>query len=245
MKIKSLYINSYSSGAGSLVTTIGMMRFVKHIFHKVAIFRPIVKTKNNNSIDVIFKEFSLKEHIEDSYALTLKEAHLLLSQQNTHDLLQKIVDKYKEIEENYDFVLIIGLGRSIFSHLIDENINLMIAKNLQAPILNILNANNKTEDEIVKNISFAKNLIKNEGLEEFAIFVNQTNQDSIDVLAKYKDKNIFFIPYTQKLNTITMTQVKDSLNATLIEGDYTRLHRISKGIIVASMQIENFLSYFI
>jgi phosphate acetyltransferase len=40
-----------------------------------------------------------------------------------------------------------------------------------------------------------------------------------------------------------MTQVKDSLNATLIEGDYTRLHRISKGIIVASMQIENFLSY--
>ena len=119
MKIKSLYISSLEHSAGSLVVSIGIMSNIKRLYNKVAFFRPIIKEDNHhdNAIELMIKEFSLDIDYKECYGTTLSYAEELLADDNSHDLVQNIMVKYKQLEDKYDFVLIQGLSQSIFTRI--------------------------------------------------------------------------------------------------------------------------------
>jgi phosphate acetyltransferase len=251
MKIKSLYISSLEHSAGSLVVSIGIMSNIKRLYNKVAFFRPIIKEDNHhdNAIELMIKEFSLDIDYKECYGTTLSYAEELLADDNSHDLVQNIMVKYKQLEDKYDFVLIQGLSQSIFTSVVDFDINILLAKNLQAPYISVLKINNQKYKELHEDITIESNTIKESALIHYATFVNRVDPNQIDTLKSEfstndkEIKNLFLLPQTKELSTITMSHIKTELNAKLIVGGKEELNRISSGYKIASMNIDNFLPH--
>ena len=144
-KTSSLYLASLEPTTGSLFISIGLMDILKSRYEKVAFFRPVIKQKSRDDSDITFmrEHFSLIQSYEESYCFNTTEVEKLLAEDKVDQLITKIISHYKKLENKYDFVLIEGLPRSLFSATLDFDINLHLAKNLSTPFIPILNAKEK------------------------------------------------------------------------------------------------------
>ena len=108
----SLYITGTEGSSGKTVVTLGLMHFLQSQVRKVAFFRPIIdsedEARRDSSINLILKHFELDMLYRDTYACTYKEALELVTSGNMSLLIEKIFQKYKALENEYDFVLCQG-----------------------------------------------------------------------------------------------------------------------------------------
>ncbi len=246
MKIKSIYISSLESGTGNLSISIGLMQLFKENFHKVAFFRPIIKTNNDNDINFMRKHFKLKQVKKDSFGFLVEDVQNMLATNKSHELYEKLIEKVKLLEQNYDFVLIQGVSKEALSSTIDFDINLILAKHFNSPFISILNANNKTNDKIYEEMQLeAKSIIK-EGCSHFATFVNKIEVSNYEQLKKLVPKLpylTFFIPLIDELEKLTMLDIKSSLHSKLFFGKTNNLNQKIGDIKIASMTLENYLKW--
>ena len=103
----SLYITGTEGSSGKTVVTLGLMHFLQTQVRKVAFFRPIIdsedEARRDSSINLILKHFELDMLYRDTYACTYKEALELVTSGNMSLLIEKIFQKYKALENEYDF----------------------------------------------------------------------------------------------------------------------------------------------
>lgn len=224
------------------------MDILKSRYQKVAFFRPVIKHKKKRDRDISFmhEHFSLSQSYEESYCFDTVEVEKLLSEEKSDLLLSSVIAHYKRLEAHYDFVLIEGLPRSLFSATIDFDINLHLAKNLSTPFIPILNAINKKPFSILDEIKLEEEIIQNAGVRHFATFVNRVDETLIETLTQDKSvKNAkvmrFFLPHNHELDTPSLQEVKTALNAKMVLGNEEALNTTVKQSKIAAMTLENYL----
>ena len=247
-KTSSLYLASLEPTTGSLFISIGLMDILKSRYEKVAFFRPVIKHKSRRDGDISFMQehFSLSQSYEDSYCFDALEVETLLSSERLDQVLTKVIAHYKRLEEKYDFVLIEGLPRSLFSATIDFDINLHLAKNLSTPFIPILNAKTKDCASILNEIKLEEEIIQNAGVSHFATFVNRIETEFITEINRLNRQTSskvmrFFLPNNHELDTPSLQEIKTALNAKVILGSENSLDNIVKQSKIAAMTLENFL----
>lgn len=246
MGAKSLYITSLEPAAGGLIVTMGIMELLKRKLHDVAFFRPIIADSNekDHDIDFVLERYDLDIRYSQTYGFTMSEAESLIAQNKTNELVEGLIEKFKKLEKNYDFVLIEGLNHSAFSQTIDFDINLMIAKNIGSPLVIVLKGKDKSHKEILEEIAIETDAIKNSGCAHFATFVNRVPQNVFATLSQDKINDFtYFFPEVPELDTPTMYDVFNKLNCSLIFGEQTDLRRVVKQSKIAAMKLENFLEH--
>lgn len=250
MQIKSLYISSLERCNGSLVVTIGLMQLLKTKYRKVAFFRPIIeeRRKKDNNIMTIKNHFSLNIHYEDAHAFTLMEVENRIAMNKTHELYEQILTQVRKLEEEYDFILIEGIGKDLLSSSIDFDINLAIAKNLSAPFISVLNGNEKNLRQLTELIAIESRTIANEGCFHFATFVNRLSPETIESCKAYfKPKKLnyelFFLPNNTDLGAPTLYEVKQALKCKHVFGDKKYLQKTIKGNKIIAMRVEHFFDF--
>jgi len=240
MKTNSLYLSASQVDAGEISISLGFMQFLKTKFQKVAYFKPIVKTKQDNDLLFIKKQFSLKMEIEDMYLYDLQELELLLSNNNLETIISNIIDKYNKLLEHYDFILMQGLSKeNMFG--VNSDLNFTIAKNLSTSFINIINGYGKTNIEIAEDIKIQSQTIKNENINHFATFINKVQENSMSALTKLIDNDTYILPYIKEVDSITMHDVYKGVDAKLLFGTSSFLNQQIAQVKVASMMIDNFL----
>ena len=142
MKIKALYIAAQEKNAGSLFVSMGMMEVLKRNLHRVAFFRPIIYSKNKRDTDINFirQRYNLAIDYEDCYGYDIAEVEELLSNAQADELVENLIEKFKKLEKEYDFVLCEGINKSFLTSTISYDLNVKIAQNFGAPYINIINA---------------------------------------------------------------------------------------------------------
>ncbi|MDO9208092.1 MAG: AAA family ATPase, partial [Sulfuricurvum sp.] len=165
MKTKSLYISSLESSVGSLIVTMGIMEHLKGKLEKVAFFRPVIpnSSERDKDIDFMMNRYPLGMEYTQMYCYTVDEIEGLIAQNLYHEVLEKVIEKFKSLERCYDFVLIEGLNHSYFSNTLDFDINLSIAKNLNSPYISILKGEHKELKAIKDEIHIEAEAIKSAG----------------------------------------------------------------------------------
>ncbi len=244
MNIKSIYIYSQDTQSDNLSISIGMMQFLKKNFYKVAFFKPIIQTIEDNDIDFMLNHFNLKQTIDTTYGFTTKQLLLMLASDNTHKLYETLVEKYQALLDNYDFVLVMGEQIEKLENILDEDINLNISKHFNSPLISIINGKNKTIDQTLEQLQIVQTTIKNNGSNHFATFINNLNKKDIKKFQKLeisKENITFFIPHMKDLEKLTVSEVKDSLDAELIFGTKKNLNHKINSVKIASMTLENFI----
>ncbi len=162
MKIDALYISSVKPHAGSLIISMGMMQMLKTHFERVAFFRPFIEKKDKIDSDINFmlKYYNLEMNIEETYGFYVDEAEELISNNKIQDLLSKLMQKFKNLQKKYDFVLCEGLNQESFSQSIAIDLNVIVSKNLGTPFISVLNAKDLSIKEIIEELKIDKATLK-------------------------------------------------------------------------------------
>ncbi|ADN08692.1 phosphate acetyltransferase [Sulfurimonas autotrophica] len=248
MKIKSLYISAQEKNAGTLFVSMGMMEILKRKLHRVAFFRPIIFDKNirNGDIDFILQRYNLDMNYEECYGFDIKEVEEMISKKEDNSLITQLIDKFKKLEREYDFVLCEGIRRSFLTSTISYDLNVKIAQNFAAPTINIIKADDATAKEIYENMLIENEYLTSEGCTHFATFVNRVDDEKHKQLQKMFEKvsyTVYLLKEVQELNLPTIDDVIESLGAKeVMLGAYDHA-RVIKNVKVAALTLDNFLEH--
>lgn len=246
MEAKSLYISSIERQSGSLIVTMGMMEILKRKLGKVAFFRPIIRDdeEKDHDIEFVLERYDLDLRYSQTYGYTVHEAEAMIAENKLNELIENLIDKFKKLEKKYDFVLIEGLNQAAFTQSLDFDINLLIAKNIGAPIISILKGKDKSIQEVEDEVNIESEVIKKAGCSHFATFVNRMEESVLRELSnEIKDVPTYYLPEVDELDTPTVNEIMHKLNCMLVLGEQKDLKRVVRQSKIAAMKLENFLEH--
>ncbi|MBV7440939.1 phosphate acetyltransferase [Weeksellaceae bacterium TAE3-ERU29] len=247
---KGLYISTLEPRSGKSMIVLGLMQALLGRMAKVAYFKPISgedNTERDNHIETIIDYFKLNSSYEESYAVTRDE---LINNRNSGkigDTLEKIISKYKQLEETHDFVLVEGTDFTGESSVFEFDWNVNIAKNLGLPVLLVSSGTNKSLKEFNRNLEMAYKTFKNKDVEVLGIVANKVQEKNIDLLKrefKYLPESVekIIVPLVDELKNPTVREIVEELDGKTIIGEEF-LENLTKDFVVGAMQLPNFLKH--
>ena len=251
---KNLYIIATEARSGKSAISLGVMQLLLKDFQRVAFFRPIIsgsaQGKKDHDINLILSQFYLNMRYEDTFVYTLDQARDLINQGKNAVLLENVLNKFKELEASYDFILCEGTDFFGTDATFEFDINAEIAANLGCPVILVANGHGKDAANLVASTQIAVDNFSEKGLDIFATIVNRVDpgieQKVLEGLTcKYvggQDCLAYAIPEEPILGQPTVGDVAKWLDAKILYGQ-NQLDTPIEDYIVAAMQVGNFLDY--
>ena len=240
MKTNALYMYANKKGSGSLLVSMGLMEILRKNFPKIAFFRPIVETKEDYDIKFINAKYNIRNSLEESYGFSLDEAQHIIASKGAFELFEMLLEKFKKLQEKFDFVLCEGIYSELFSNIVELDINIEIAKNFSIPVINLINADEDDISVVLDEITLQKSSMKKANLNNVATILNLAKD--IQRLKDYiKDETVYIIPYIKELSRLSLADLADNKeieNLNLNEFDYAKT---IGDIKVAAMSLDNYL----
>lgn len=247
---KAIYIATSEENSGKSIITLGLMSMLIGKTAKVGYFRPIVEDFEEGKIDVhvetVISHFGLDISIEDTYAITLGALIKKKNKGKIGDVIDLIIEKYKRLEERYDFVLVEGTSFAGDNTIIEMDINVLIAKNLGIPSIIVGSGAGKTVEEIVDGLYLAYDSFKLKEVEVLAVIANKVPSEIIALVTTGLIKSlpetvlINTIPIINSLNNPTIQELVKALNAKVLFGASFLNNQIGS-FSVGAMQLRNYL----
>lgn len=249
---KNLYITALEPKSGKSLIALGVMEFLVRNLEHVAVFRPIVNLKHQEDgkddiLHLLSTHYKLDIPYRQMYAYTFEQASALVAEKKYDKLLEGVLESYKELEANYDFVLCLGTDFESDSAAFEFELNVEIANNLSCPVLLIANAHLQSIETVVKSCQFAVESFEEKGSKILSVIVNRTpvnlQREMLRALkGKLNDKieHIYSIPFEKTLDRPTMAEIAKALDAKIVYGK-EQLNRQVSRFVIAAMNLKNLL----
>jgi len=248
---KSLYIAATEAESGKSLIVLGLMNILLRHVKKVGIFRPIVQSGVNRDkdIDLVSRNFKLTFTYESMYGITSNEAFDLIQAGSMDELFTAILDKYKKLESQCDFILIEGTDFKGSLKPFEFDFNAQMANNLGAPVIAVVNGYEKSVVDVADTVQLIKSVLNREKCQYVGMFINRVKREDQRAISQFLDKFKtedeidFVIPEIGLLQKLTIRQIIRGLNAKQIYGDEEVLDYDIMGYKIGAMHIENILKY--
>jgi len=249
---KAIYIATNEPFSGKSIVTLGLMRMLLGRTPKVGYFRPIIDDSKSdtydNHINTVIPYFELDEKHDEAYAMTKSEFVNMKNEGEIGKILDIIIDKYKNLEEKYDFILVEGTDFRGEGSAIELDINILIAKNLGIPALIVFSGDGKEMKEFIADIHIAYDSFMEKEVEVIAVVANKIRRKNLkkvkDGISKNIPQNILVsvIPRIKSLLYPTLSEIVDALDAQVLLGE-DFLNNPIESIKVGAMQLRHYLGY--
>jgi len=247
---KTIYIATTEPNSGKSIISLGLMQSLLGKAAKVGYFRPIIDDVKaggiDNHINTISTYFNLDIKFEDAYAFCRSEVIRMKNEDKDEEIINKIIEKYKAIEDRFDFVLVEGTSFVGEGAIIEFDINVLIAKNLNVPAIILASGIGKTLAELVGNLQMAFDSFKEKGVEVLSVIANKVefkNQTLVATeLEKYLPSEVIVsaIPLNPLLAYPSIKEIVDTLDAKVLFGK-THINNQAGNFSVGAMQLRNYL----
>ncbi len=245
----SLYISTTEAGSGKALISLGIIELILRKTNKVAFFRPVIRKqpddKQDEDINLILNYFALNQSYELAFGLDVEEVQELISRSNYDEVLDKIIVKYKSLEQDYDFILCEGSDYLGQVSAFEFNLNTEIAKNLGCPILILGNAEGRTSQQAIAPVKMSLKSYLARECQVVGIVFNKANPELLtplrDALTTQFGKINYLlavIPYEPKLNSPRVGEIAQQLQAQVLYG-HNRLDNLVLGYAIAAMRLEH------
>lgn len=217
---------------------------------KVGYFRPIIDDFEpggvDNHINTISTYFNLDIKFEDAYAFTRSKVIRMKNEDRDDQIISKIIEKYKAVEERFDFVLVEGTSFSGEGSIIEFDINVVIAKNLGIPAIILGSGVGKTMEGLVGNLHIAYDSFDDKGVQVLAIIANKVQTENVDSVVEGLQKQlpptvlVNAIPLNPILSNPSVKEINETLKGKILFGKNYINNRVD-GFSVGAMQLRNYL----
>ncbi len=247
---KAVYIATTEANSGKSIASLGLMQLLLGKVAKVGYFRPIIDDlppgKVDNHINTVTRHFNLALKPEEAYAFHRSEVIRQLNNDNKDAVIRDIIEKYKALEERFDFILVEGTSFSASDSINEFDINVLIAKNLGVPVIIISHGQDKTEAQIADHIHMAYDSFQEKSVPILAAIVNKVATEAqtaiIDALKEQLPESVMVsaIPLNPVLANPSIKEIVKKLDANVLFGhDY--LNNQAGHFSVGAMQLRNYL----
>ena len=249
---KAIYIAASEANSGKSMLSLGLIQLLLRKKPKVGYFRPIidnpVEDKRDNHINTVLNYFDLKNNYDDCYAYTRSDLIHKLNEGKEDEVINRIIEKYKNLEDKNDFVIVEGTDFSDHGSIIEMDLNVLIAKNLGLPVIIISGGINKTLDEFIQSLRLTYDSFINKDVKVISVVANKIEEDNIDVILKEVGENlpnsvsVNAIPINKKLNNPTVKEFLKEIDGKVLFGEEF-LNNTTGDIKVGAMQLSHFLHH--
>lgn len=247
----SLYVSTTEVASGKALVSLGVIECLSRKTSNIGFFRPIIRKPEAGDIDddikLILTHFRLKQSPEDAFGLYLQEATDLLSHHHLDDLLDRIIERYKQLEKKYDFVVCEGSDFKGQEAAFEFDLNVEIVKNLGCPVLIVGKASDRTPEEAINSVQLPLDVYREKECDVVGVILNLAQPDRVDTLKASLVKEldlpeslVSVIPYDRRLSSPRMRDVVEQLNAEVLYG-HKRLNNLANKYVVAAMQVQHAL----
>ncbi len=250
----SLYISTTEAGTGKALIALGIIDFALKRIKRVGFFRPVAENDpaaaKDDDIELILSHFGLPQSYEASFGVSAAEALQLLREHRPDEIIERIIAKYKVLEESCDFLVAGGTDYLVESTSAFEfNFNREIAKNLGCPVLVVGNAQGRSVEEAISPVRIAVDSYRFRGCEIFGAVLNKAAPGAGPALEAmlrelYGDEGwlLGVIPADRELSSPRVAEIADQLGAEVLYGA-NRLDGLVFDYLVAAMQSQHALEW--
>jgi phosphate acetyltransferase len=246
----SLYMTTTEPHCGKSIVSLGVVRRLLRRTRRLAVFRPIINTgpdrERDKNIDLLLSYFKLEVPYEDTYAFHANEALDMLAQNDYDKFLNRVIQKFKHLEDNYDFVLCIGSDLSTEGTAFEFDANVAIAQSIGSPVLILTNATQNDVEEVLGPIQLALEAFQAKKVPVVGVIVNRAALDQTDELRETLSQELpgeiafSVVPEDPMLGSPTLKEIATHLKADVLYG-HDRLDRLVPNYMVIAMQMHNYL----
>ncbi|MGM8362581.1 phosphate acetyltransferase [Flavobacterium sp. ARAG 55.4] len=247
---KAIYIATSESNSGKSMITLGLMSMLMGKTAKVGYFRPIIEDfedeKLDNHIETVISHFGLDIHFEEAFAVTKSQLIKKKNKGKIGDVLDLIIQKFKHLEERFDFVLVEGTSFSGEGTAIELDMNVLIAKNLGIPVIIVGSGVGKTLEEFLDGEYLVYDSFKNKEVEVLAFIANKIQPENLQLATDGlksilpKDVLVSAVPLVSTLDNPTVKEIVEELNAKILFGSDFINNEVGS-FSVGAMQLRNYL----
>lgn len=249
---KAIYIATSEEDSGKSIVTLGLMSMLMSKTAKVGYFRPIVEDfedgKQDNHIETVINHFGLDIAYNDTFAIKKSKLIKKKNKGKLGEVLDLIIEKYKQLEDKSDFVLVEGTSFMGEGTAIEMDLNVLIAKNLGIPAIIVGTGVGKTLDELVDSLGLAYHSFKMKDVEVLSVIANKVLPENIELIKAGLKKSlpegvlVDAIPMISSLKNITIQEIVNELDAKVLFGEAYLNNQISS-FSVGAMQLRNYLMH--
>jgi len=249
---KAVYIATTEPKSGKSIVSLGLMQLLLGKVAKVGYFRPIIDDLENgkpdNHIHTVISYFNLDLKHDEAYAFTRSQVIKKLNKNKDDELLDGIIEKYKALEERFDFVLVEGTDFTGEGGIIEWDINVLMAKNLGIPTIVLTIGVGKTLDEFIGDMYLAYDSFKDKGVEVLMMVANKIQPKNVDLVKKALKKELpkelllGVIPLNPVLGNPTLKEIVEELEGEVLFGE-NNLTNQAGHFGVGAMYLRNYLTH--
>ena len=247
---KGVYVATIEPNSGKSIVVLGLMRMLLGKTAKVGYFRPIIEDveqgEMDNHISTVISHFELDINYKKTFAFTRNQVLDLYNQGRSGEVIDEIIKKYKNLEEQFDFVLVEGTDFLHENSSIELDLNIIISKNLSLPVIIVIQGDKKENKEIIDNAQLAYDTYR-QNVDVLSIMTNKVDIENISSLKLSIEKrinveDIVVIPKIHSLASPTVKEVVKSLEGKVLFGK-DLLNNLIENFSVGAMQLRNYLTH--
>ena len=245
----AIYLTTTEPYSGKSIIALGLINLLAGKTEKIAYFKPVISREGDkdNHLQTISKHFNLSAPYEDMFVFTRNEVVKQINAGKEAYIIDTIIDRFKKLQERYDFVVVEGSDFMGGSTNVEFDGNISICKNLGIPAAVIVKGEGKSVLEIIETaVSTTKSFI-DEGVQILTVIANKIDlekEEEINTrLSKALPKGIIVtsIPSHKDLGNPTMQEIHDSVGGKVLFGEHLLSNQVDHSI-VGAMQLHNCLT---
>mgnify|MGYP006265575299 FL=1 len=249
---RCVYISTVAAGSGKILFALGLIELALRQTARVGFFRPVIQASEvggcDEDIELIRRHFGLPQSYEASYAWTLSEIQELFSKGQEAQVLERVIERFKVLEAQNDFVLIEGSDFLGQVSALEIDLNALLARNLSAPVLVVGNAHGRGIPESLEAMQLSVDAYEEKNCHVIGVALNKASEDNVFQLAEALEhrfgrsgKLVGAFPYDPVLVAPSLREVAEHLGAEWLFGQERQDDSRVCCYLVAAMHLQNLL----
>jgi len=253
---KAIMVVATESGTGKSVISLGLCDAFARQGARVAFFKPVSGSTGNGHRDpdvhFVHKMAMLQIPREEMVAVSPDDVTAAIKKGRYDDAIDRILEAYGKLAKKADVIVCEGVDSVSAFPALESDINVDIAKNIDAATVLVTSGAKRSVEEVVSNVVVARSQLVERGADICGVFVNRVEErrhaDFCDQvrrqLSAHKIHLFGVLPDLPVLSSPRITDVVRALKAEVISGDDETLDVRIGEVLVVAMGLDNALHYF-
>ncbi len=251
MNKQNIYITGAEQGSGKSIIMLAMMDMLSGSAGKTGFFRPIIDTEEDKDelIELIRHRYAVDIPYEAMFGCHQEEAQTLIEQNKYHELLKRILTKYRLLSEQCEHVLCVGPDYGLNNALFEFDFNAEVANNLGCLLMPVIQGRGRTHRQLVDVMSRINHAIREFDCDLLAAVINGVTHEQVESLnARFGHQHdsefpVYVVALEPSLHKPSIGNVVRQLDAVVLSSDEQTLSRYIGQYKIAAMQIPDFLAH--
>ncbi|HEX6226345.1 MAG TPA: phosphate acetyltransferase [Chryseolinea sp.] len=246
----AIYISTTEAYSGKSIVALGVVNLLAGRTARIAFFKPVISSERgerDGHIDTIAGHFKLDMAYEEMFVFTRNEVLRHINAGNEAHVVDKIIQRFKQLQDSYDFVVVEGTDFKATSTNVDFVGNVAIARNLGIPIVIVLKGDGKSPEEITDTALSATRVFTDSGLHVLTVLANKIDAEQEEIIRSQLSKAlpsdivVTAIPRNKDLENPTMREILKAVDGKVLFGEHLLSNPVDNSI-VGAMQLHNCLT---